>query len=66
MLVEGDDVKFVANTKSSHEHTVNALSVVFFYAAMRKASALLFIMKFSRLTLKDTMMLGVLNFAEYL
>ena len=37
-----------------------------FYAAMRKKIASLSIMKFSRLSFKDTMMLGVLNFVEYL
>ena len=59
MLVEGEDVKFAAKTKSSQDHIVNALTVVFFYVAMRKK--LLFYLSF-----KDTMMLGVLNFVEYL
>ena len=62
MLVEGEDVTFAAKTKSIQDHKVNSLPVVFFYAAMRKKIALLFIMKFSRLSFKDTMMLGVLNF----
>ena len=67
MLVEGKDVKFPAKRQSSQDHIVNALPVLFFfYVAMRKKTALLSIMKFSRLSFKDTMMLGVLNFAEYL
>ena len=37
-----------------------------FYAAMRKKIASLSIMKFSKLSFKDTMMLGVFNFVEYL
>ena len=35
-----------------------------FYAALRRNISLLFIMKFSRLSFKDTMMLGVLNFVD--
>ena len=37
-----------------------------FYAAMRKKIASLSIMKFSKLSFKDTMTLGVFNFVEYL
>ena len=66
MLAEGEDVKFAAKTKSSQDHIVNALPMVFFYSAMRKKIALLSIMMFSRLSFKDTVMLGVLNFVEYL
>ena len=37
-----------------------------FLCCSEKKIALLFIMKFSRLSFKHTMMLGVLNFVEYL
>ena len=66
MLVEGEDVKFAAKTKSSQDHIVNVLPVVFVLCYNEKKIALLSIMKFSRLSFKDTMMLGVLNFVEYL
>ena len=59
-------MKFAAKTKSNQDHTVNAPPAVFFYAAMRKKIALLFIMKLSRLSFKDTMMFGLLSFVEYL
>ena len=64
MLAEGEDVKFAAKIKSSQDHTVNALPVVIFYAAMRKKIALLPIMTFSRLSFNNTVMLGV-DFVEY-
>ena len=53
-------------TIESRPHSKCSTCAVFFYVAMRKKTALLSIMKFSRLSFKDTMMLGVLNFAEYL
>ena len=66
MLVEGEDVKFAAKTKSSQDHIVNVLPVVFVLCYNEKKIALLSIMKFSRISFKDTMMLGVLNFVECL
>ena len=65
MLAKGKDVKFAAKTESSQDHIVNAIPGVF-YAAMRKKNFLLFIMKFSKLSFKETMRLGLLNFVEYL
>ena len=65
MLVEGKDVKFAAKTKSSQDHIVNGLPVVFLCCNEKKIP-LLSIMKFSRLSFKDTMMCGKLNSIEYL
>lgn len=44
-------MRYVAKTKLSQDHAVNALPVVFFYAAIRKKTLFLFIIKFNRMSI---------------